>query len=104
LPLRALAFEPLFLPAFQVVPFRFLGNDAFKTHRTGFLKHRCAVAEHMIAVKQRLAFIAFWEQGFQLFLSLHQRQLPQILAIQFQKVEHVGDDFFRMASFAECRL
>ena len=69
-----------------------------------FRKHLLALSSNMFAVAQSRVLLGFLQQRLKLFFSRGQRQRGQILAVEMEEIEDIGDDVFRLAAPAQCCL
>jgi len=88
---RALGFQPGLLTTGHVPTLCFFRNDSLKTHAARLLKDLRAVSFKVLAEEQAFALSSF-QKLFQFLLSVDERKLGQILPIQMNEVEYIGDN------------
>ena len=95
LPLRGLHLQPVGGPAARGVrAVRALGHDAFEMPPFGFGEELLPIA---FAVRAERDQLVVRQDGLEPFLSLEQRQLPQILAVREHEVERAVQELGFMA-------
>jgi len=78
--------------------FRVLGNDAFELQLASVGEHLVAVRPQVLAVDDRVRQAGFVEQHLEDALAFDQRRLPQIKALQIQKIERIEQQAVLIAS------
>jgi hypothetical protein len=95
---RVLHFEPVGRATGVVGRILSLRDNAFEAKLAGVAKHGLAVAFHVLIEPN--ARCGLDQRHFQLGFAPHQRISPQVVAIQFNKVEGVEKDAFIVAAIA----